>query len=254
MLVIYYTLAVMQLVTAIEQCEKYQFQSPFFPGVSCEDIYAKNPESRDISGYYYITDGPNRVYCGMTYVGSSCEDIYNNNPETGDKSGYYRIGTQWTYCDMLAVTTCFAGDASVRGGWRRVAFVDTSMGGDCPRGWRRQTHSGISFCRVVSDGSHAYSSAFFSTNGNSKSYQKVCGMARGYQKGRSLAFSAHYHFHYNLSYSLAGYADGLLITYGSPRNHIWSYVNGRWDNRQSAFNCPCAGGYSSPLFIGRVTR
>ena len=50
-----------------------------------------NPESRDMSGYYFITDGPTRVYCGMAYTGSSCEDIYNNNPETGDKSGYHRI-------------------------------------------------------------------------------------------------------------------------------------------------------------------
>ena len=95
-----------ELVIATDQCTKYQFKSPFYPGVSCEDIYNKNPQSHEWSGYYWITDGPRRVYCGMTYTGSSCEDIYNNNPETGDKSGYYRINeSQWTYCNMTAIAT-----------------------------------------------------------------------------------------------------------------------------------------------------
>jgi len=64
-----------------------------YPGVSCEDIYTKNPESRDISGYYWITDGPCRVYCGMDYTGSSCEEIYHlvYYLEVWDKPGYYQI-------------------------------------------------------------------------------------------------------------------------------------------------------------------
>ena len=89
--VIYYIATMIltkELVIATDQYTEYHFKSP---GVSCEDIYNKNPQSHDGSGYYWITDGPSRVYCGMNYTGSSCEDIYNNNPETGDKSGYYRI-------------------------------------------------------------------------------------------------------------------------------------------------------------------
>jgi len=89
---------------------------------SCEDIYNKNPESHDRSGYYWILDGPKKVFCGMNYTGSSCENIYENNPETGDKSGYYCINdTQWTYCNMTAIaagfiTTC----AGVGGGWDKT--------------------------------------------------------------------------------------------------------------------------------------
>ena len=84
-----------------DQCSEYQFKSPFFPGRSCEDIFNKNPESHNKSGYYWITDGPRRVYCGMTFTGSSCEEIYHNNPETSDKSGYYRVNTNmWTFCNM----------------------------------------------------------------------------------------------------------------------------------------------------------
>ena len=116
-----------ELVIATDNCTEYQFKSPFFPGVSCEDIYNKNPESHDKPGYYWILDGPSDVYCGMNYI---CEDIYSNNPETGDKSGYYRINdSQWTYCNMTALanddylSTC----AGVGGGWRRTNIVNINI-------------------------------------------------------------------------------------------------------------------------------
>ena len=69
--VIYYIVTVirtMELVIATDQCTKYQFKSPFYPGVSYEDIHNKNPESHAWSGCYWITDGPSRVYWGMTYT------------------------------------------------------------------------------------------------------------------------------------------------------------------------------------------
>jgi len=56
-----------------------------------------------------------------------------------------------------------------------------SAGDDFPDEWRKATHSGVSFCKVCS-------SASFSTNG--RSYQRVCGRARGYQKGDTLTFYA----------------------------------------------------------------
>ena len=126
-----------ELVIATDQCTEYQFKSPFFPGVSCEDIYNKNPESHDRSGYYWILDGPSRVYCGMNYTGSSCEDIYNNNPEVCDHIN----DNQWTFCNMTATnngeTTCTC--AGVRGGWRRIANINISAGDDCPGEWRKAT-------------------------------------------------------------------------------------------------------------------
>ena len=165
---------------------KCTYQS-FLPGESCESIYNNNTESHEWSGYYWITSS--RVYCGMNYIGSSCEDIYINNPETGDKSGYYRTNyNQWTYCNMTAFTnggfisTC----AGVGGGWRRIVNINISARDDCPGEWRKATQSGVSFCRVVSDNTHACFSANFSTN--RISYQRVYGRARGYQKGHALGF------------------------------------------------------------------
>ena len=231
---------------ATEQCSKYQFKSPFYPGESCEDIYNKNPESRDRPGYYFITYGPTQVYCGMTYTGSSCEDIYINNSETADKSGYYRINVnQWTFCNMTAISGFIPTCAGVGGGWRRIAKVDISTGDNCPSGWRKDTYSNVTFCRIVSD-SNTCSSTNFSTNGTS--YQKVCGRARGYHKGDSFAFLS--------SQSINGYyTDGLSITHGNPRQHIWTFANGQYDglgNHYDRYNCPCAPGSEipSPSFVG----
>ena len=165
---------------ATEQCSEYQFKSPFYPGQSCQDIYNMNSESHDRSGYYWILDGPSRVYCGMTYTGSSCEDIYYNNPETANKSGYYRINnTQWTFCNVAEISGFIPTCTGVGGGWRRIVHINISAGGDCPSGWRKDTYSGVSFCRVKGD--RGCSSTNFSTNGTS--YHRVCGRARGYQKG-----------------------------------------------------------------------
>ena len=271
--VVYYiTIALIlnnELVMADDhQCTDFQFKSPFLPGESCEAIYNKNPDSQTKPGYYWILS---REYCGMTYTGSSCEDIYYNNPETGDKSGYYHINEKWTYCNMKKMTsrtvsptttttatslpivspTPATGDfiptcAGVGGGWKRIANFDISAGDDCPSGWRKDSYNGTSFCRIVSDGLYSCSSAIFSTNGTS--YRRVCGKARGYQKGWTASFYGYRIKDYNIE---KGYADGLLITYGNPRNHIWSYVNGLYDSKPHQYNCPCASGngFDPPPFI-----
>ena len=229
---------------------KSTYQS-FLPGESCESIYNNNPESHEWSGYYWITSS--REYCGMNYTGSSCEDIYNNNPETGDKSGYYRINdTQWTYCNMTAITangdfisTC----AGVGGGWRRIVNINIGAGDDCPGEWRKATQSGVSFCRVASDEYHNCSSANFSTNGIS--YQRVCGRARGYQKGDTIAFyGAHPVFNKTID---EDYVSGLSITYGSNhRQHIWTFASGRGEAYDNALNCPCTTttALSPPSYVG----
>ena len=236
---------------ATEQCSEYQFKSPFYPGESCEDIYNRNPESHDRSGYYWITNGPSRVYCGMTYTGSSCEDIHYNNPDTANKSGYYRINnTQWTFCNMSEISVIIPTCAGVGGEWRRVINIDISTGDDCPSGWHRDTHSGVSYCRTVSDDHSTCSSTTYSTNGIS--YQRVCGRARAYQKGWSLGF---YSYH-NRGQTIDGYyVDGLSITHGNPRQHIWTFANGIYDGLgdiNDQYNCPCAPGseFPSPPFVG----
>ena len=226
----------------------YNYQS-FLPGISCENIYNSNKGSHNSPGYYWTTS---KVYCGMNYTGSSCDNIYNSFLETQNKSGYYRIKEnnkyQWTYCNMSTIqgsgdfiSTC----AGVGGGWRRIVNINISAGDDCPGEWRKATQSGVSFCRVASDGLWTCSSANFSTNGIS--YQRVCGRARGYQKGNTIGF----HRSHGLSES---YTSGLSITYSSnPREHIWTFTSGRGERDSSSHNCPCSLSNSPippPSFVG----
>ena len=223
-----------------QQCGEYRFDAPFFPGNSCEDIYNKNPQSRDKSGYYWITAGPSRVYCGMNYTGSSCEDIYINNVATRDKSGYYRINNnKWMFCNMRDMILSCAGRDGV---WKRIASFNITAGDDCPSPWMKSSHNGVSFC-VGSTAAGCYS-VNYSTNG--MSYQKVCGRASGYQKGSPDAFNSGG----NTIDSI--YVDGLSITHGSPRQHIWTYAVGVVDPGSSCCGCPCAAapGPTPPSFVG----
>ena len=226
-----------------QQCSEYRFDAPFFPGNSCEDIYNKNPQTRHISGYYWITDGPSRVYCGMNYAGLSCEDVYINNVETRNKSGYYRIGNNnnngyiWVYCNMRDMILSCAG---MDGVWKRIASFNITAGDDCPLPWVKSSHNDVSFCIPASTAAGCYS-VIYSTNG--MSYQRVCGRASGYQKGSTDAFGR--------ITNAFDYFEGLSITHGSPRQHIWTYAVGLSDSGtipSVIHNCPCA----SPAYRGSM--
>ena len=97
---------------------------------------------------------------------------------------------------------------------------------------------------MASDNYNTCSSTYISTNG--VSYQRVCGRARGYQKGYTLAF-----YGTGSYYSKKideDYVSGLSITYGSnTRHHIWTYASGFSEKHNSPNNCPCSftGGYNS---------
>ena len=231
-----------------QQCSVHKFDSSFIPGSSCEDIYSKNPQSRDMSGYYWITDGLRRVYCGMNYTGLSCEDIYSDNPETRDKSGYYRItNNEWAYCNMTAVAfsrgDLISSCAGVGGIWQRIASLNTSAGDDCPSPWMKSSVSNDSFCIPESMDAGCYS-VNYSTNG--LSYQRVCGRASAYQGVTPDGF------HNSAIDDI--YVDGISITHGYPRRHIWTYAVGAVESGpfSDCCSCPCTAdrGPQPPEFVG----
>jgi hypothetical protein len=43
------------------------------------------------------------------------------------------------------------------------------------------------------------------------------------------------------------YVDGISVTHGTPRSHIWTFAASR--NNVST-QCPCKGGASAPIFVG----
>ena len=83
----------------------------------------------------------------------------------------------------------------------------------------------------------------------------MCGRARGYQKGATLALYLAYIGPSGTRMTTIdeSHVGGLSITYGSnPRKHIWSYAAGNSLRSSNLSNCPCAAspGRDAPSYIG----
>ena len=161
----------------------------------------------------------------------SCKDIkaaYPNSP-----SGYYHINSHNTYCNMGEL-------CGQDGGWTRIAHLDMTM--NCPSGLQELMTGSIRVCRREGNSAGCKSNVF-QTNGIS--YSQICGKVVGYQKGTPDAV------HANVNISSA-YLDGVSITRGSPRKHVWSYIAGASSNGNSVATCPCSTGatHTVPSFVG----
>ena len=133
------------------------------------------------------------------------------------------------------------------GGWMRIANIDN--GNNCSTGWKQIT-SPVRACRANSDAAGCYSAYF--NDQHKLPFQHVCGKVVGYQKGTSDAF---YAFNYNTYPTKAingPYVDGISLTYGNPRKHLFTYACGfSSDSANSNANCPCAThpGRNPPNFV-----
>ena len=77
-------------------------------------------------------------------------------------------------------------------------------------------------------------------------YSQICGRAVGYQYATTSAFQAGGR---NIDSS---YVEGLSVTLGSPRRHVWSFaVGSSKSHRYNRTNCPCAQhpGINPPTFV-----
>ena len=166
----------------------------------------------------------NKLGTDSSHPAKSCRDIYNYNMASRGQSGYYWIKTDQVYrvyCDMQL--TC----GGITGGWMRIANTDTTQGDNCPSGWRKITQP-RPLCRGSGDAAGCYS-AYFS---NSKAeYNSICGKLCGYQKGSPDGF--------HIGNIDAAYFNGVSITVGNPRKHVWSYAVGYSYTAYSS-NCPCS--------------
>ena len=81
-------------------------------------------------------------------------------------------------------------------------------------------------------------------------YSKVCGRVKAYQYGTTRAF---YMFSSNNRYgnTIDGYyVDGISITHGAPRQHIWTFAAAYDETRSDGYTCPCTD--TSTTYTGRV--
>ena len=65
-------------------------------------------------------------------------------------------------------------------------------------------------------------------------YNRICGRAIGYSTGSSDAFAEIHDFRNSLSID-EPYVDGISVTHGSPRQHIWCFAAGHG----AYYRCPC---------------
>ena len=123
----------------------------------------------------------------------------------------------------------------------RVADIDmTRHKENCPTGFREVTSSGKKMCG--GPGTSCISTSFSS---HGVEFSRVCGRITGYQLGRTDAFAAYNRHQWSIdSYFL----DGIVLTYGSPRCHIWSFAAGLNQYTSDANGCPC----NSSTFSGTI--
>ena len=167
----------------------------------------------------------------------SCSNIKHLIPSS--PSGYYHVNiTQYIYCNMEEL-------CGEEGGWTRLAYLNMSdITQNCPPGLEEWEAGGIRLCRIDEESKGCSEPVKFPTNGIS--YTHICGRVIGYQKGSTDALS-------NQNKSINGpYLDGVSITRGSPREHVWSYIAGQRSDHLSNANCPCNNGSTIQIqgFIG----
>ena len=135
------------------------------------------------------------------------------------------------------------------GMWKQVAFFDmTDPSQQCPQGWRGYDSPRRCCGRPVSARSSS-PSVYYSTNGYQ--YSKVCGRAVGYQVGSPDCFSSVNNAEPDHETVNGIYIDGVSVTHGNPRTHIWTFAVGLHERGGGdTHNCPCDGGASPPDFVG----
>ena len=154
------------------------------------------------------------------------------------RSGYHWLGDSSVFQAYCSISI----SPSESRGWVRVADVSASQG--CPSGLEPVTAGGRKMCRKTVD--RGCSSVTFPTHG--LSYSKVCGQVYGYNKDSTDGFYRH---SYCPDCTIEKqYVDGVSITHGHPRQHIWSLAAAAYNEQY----CPCTNSPTStsylPPFVG----
>ena len=188
---------------------------------------------------------------GASFPLDSCAALPPSSP-----AGYYWVRTSTdsavhVYCDPTM--SC----GGVTGGWRRVAELDmTNSSQQCPSAFRQRNESNIRTCRT--DPNVLCTSVTFPVN--FLSYSGVCGKIIAYQVGSPDSFgnfgvgSTRRSNNDNIN---ADYLDGVSLTHGSPRQHIWSFAAALDEaGTRRTNNCPCTNrdqadeAAKPPAFVG----
>ena len=127
--------------------------------------------------------------------------------------------------------------------WYRVAYLNmTDSSQQCPSAWRLYSGSQYRACGRPTSASQSSPATFYITN---RQYGKACGRVTAIQIASPDA--------YHPTNGIDGvYMDGVSITYGSPRNHIWTFVGSYSEMATRSNACPCDSpfGNQPQSFVG----
>ena len=169
---------------------------------------------------------------------TSCNEIKQWHPRS--RSGFYEMllpshTKGIVYCNMEDL-------CNSSNGWMKIGYLNMSDGlSKCPNGFRMYTENKTNVC-----GRHF--SVFGSCNSVSlptlkMPYSEICGRVYGYQWYSTNAVwqNSRDKTRDNLD---TPYVDGVSITYGSPRKHIWTFMAGERQDllKNTHYSCPCAVG------------
>ena len=111
--------------------------------------------------------------------------------------------------------------------WRQLVAINMSLAeSQCPDGWVEENEEGVRACGRGTVGPSCQS-VLLNTEHRMR-YSRVCGRAIGYQYRGPDAFSLR-----DSGVTVdQNYVDGLSITYGSPRQHLWTFAAAVREGRQ----------------------
>jgi len=178
------------------------------------------------------------------YPATSCLQIAQCNSDL--PSGYYWTNATGSliqlYCDMTR------DGCDSNGGWTRVAWLNMSdPAQQCPTAWNEYPEPRS--CGRMDTIHRGCSSVTYPVRG--LEYSRVHGKVIGYPYGSNSAF--YFSLRYDYYDIDREYLDGVSITHGSPRQHIWSFASGSYSTCCVAeVTCPCDNLYNinTPSWIG----
>ena len=184
----------------------------------------------------------------LLHMDTSCAALPPSSP-----SGYYWVRASngsavRVYCDMTR--SC----GGVTGGWMRVAHLNMSNSSEqCPSGLTQRHFDNLRTCVRPEELGGCNSINISSII----PYSKVCGSVIAYQYGALDAYRGYYNAIHLRGETLTledHFVDGVVLTHGNPRQHIWTFIAARDELVSHNWSgCPCLRpGFANPPppFIG----